>query len=518
MKNAPHFFFKVLLLWLLFANLGFSEETKDIKFQVERFLVEGEAPVDQRGIDRILDSFQHKEHDLKSLQDVAKTLEKEIRKQGYAFFRVILPPQILDDGIVSLKIISFNLSAIEVEGSHYFNRENILTSLPILKLNHSPNTRSMLEYLKVANRHPSKRLKLVFREGEIEDTIIAKVEVTEQKPYSISIIANNSGTPSTGEFRLTTALHHTNLWNLDHMVHASYTTSPDHFDTVQQYGGSYSLPIYPLKGWLTAHYAYSDVDTGVVAGDFNVSGSGEMYGIHYLQYLPRIGRYEHWLDLGIDNRFFVDDVTFLGADIGSNVRSTPFGIMYKGEYPWTYVRLGFHFQWVKNIDFGGHNTQKHYQISRFSAEQSWDVYRYGAFSEINLAGSGWLARVQFNAQHSDEPLIVGEQIGLGGSYTVRGYNERETSADSGEIVKFELYTPRWKGFNLLAFYDYGHGQRLQALPGEAESWAIDSVGAGMRWQWKKNVLLSVDLAHTLQESITTNAGTNRLHASLVLRY
>ena len=256
----------------------------------------------------------------------------------------------------------------------------------------------------------------------------------------------------------------------------------------------------------------------MVAGDFNVSGSGEMYGIHYLQYLPRMGRYEHWLGVGIDNRFFTNDISFRGIDIGSDVRSTPFAIMYKAERPWTYARLGYHFQWVKNIDFGGHNTQAHYESSRFGSKQRWDVIRYGAFGEFNIAGSGWLARVQLKAQHSDEPLIIGEQIGLGGSYSVRGYNERETSADSGEVVKIELYTPRWQGFNLLAFYDYGHGRQQQALPGETKSWTIDSVGTGLRWQWRKNILFSVDLAHALQESISTNAGTNRVHANLVLRY
>lgn len=518
MKQTITLVVKGLLLWLLCLGYSFAQETKDITFLVEKFTTQGTSPLDQADIDSILQPYQRKEYNLNSLQDVAKTLEKAIRAQGYAFYRVVLPPQSLDDGIVDLKIISFSLGAIEIEGNHYFNRDNILASLPALQLNQSPNTRDMVEYLKVANHHPSKRLKLVFKEGDVEDTVVAKVEVAEQRPYSIALIANNTGTSGTGEFRLTTALQHSNLWNLDHSVHASYTTSPDHFDEVQQYGGSYSLPIYQLKGWLTAYYAYSDVDTGIVAGDFNVSGSGEMYGIHYLQYLPRIARYEHWLDLGIDNRFFNNDVKFAGTDLGGDVRSTPFSIMYKGEYPWTFARLGFHIQWVQNIDFGGHNTQKDYESSRFGAEQNWDAIRYGSFAEFNIAGTGWLARAQLNAQYSSEPLIVGEQIGLGGSYSVRGYDERETSADSGEIVKIEIFTPRWKGFNLLAFYDYGHGRQQQPLPGETKSWTIDSVGAGVRWQWKKNILMSVDIAHALQESISTNAGTNRVHASLALRY
>lgn len=509
----------LLLINSVMVNQSIAETPQPIRFLVDQFIVLGASPLSSDEIEELLKPYQHKQYDLSHLQKVAKALELAIRDQGFAFYRVVLPPQTLSEGQVKLRVISFAINKIDVEGNEHFDNDNIKASLPGLIQGESPNTQSLSEYLKVSNRHPSKQTKLTFKQSETVDSIDAKIDVTDQRPYNATLIINNTGTETTGEFRLTGAVQHSNLWNMDHIVNGSYTTSPDHADTVQQYGVNYSAPIYPLKSWLSAYYAYSDVDNGVIASDFTVTGSGEMYGIHYLQYLPRLGRYEHWLDIGIDNRFFINDIKFLNQPIGTDVRSVPFSILYKGEIPWAMLLFNYHIQWVTNTDFGGHNTQQHYSNSRFNAKQDWDLIRYGANLKSNL-GQWWFT-ANFSGQYSHKPLISGEQLGIGGSYTVRGYNERETSADTGEILKLEVHTPRWQGINLLTFFDYGHGRQQNTLPGVKQTWTFSSVGIGARWQWRQHLLASIDLAHALDDGISTDgtqAGTNRIHASLVLRY
>ncbi|MCK5189640.1 MAG: hypothetical protein KAR12_06255, partial [Methylococcales bacterium] len=89
MKRTITIVVKGLLLWLLCLGYSFAQETKDITFLVEKFTTQGTSPLDQADIDSILQPYQHKEYNLNSLQDVAKTLEKAIRAQGYAFYRVV---------------------------------------------------------------------------------------------------------------------------------------------------------------------------------------------------------------------------------------------------------------------------------------------------------------------------------------------------------------------------------------------------------------------------------------------
>ncbi|HEY8034630.1 MAG TPA: ShlB/FhaC/HecB family hemolysin secretion/activation protein [Methylobacter sp.] len=498
----------------------------EFKFDVKHFSVEGLSPLSQSFIDEHFKPLQNRPYTLKELQEVSKVLEQIIHEQGYPFYRVIVPPQTLASGDVKLQVISFTLGEIEVTGNKYFTRNNIIASLPILKKPESPNTQDLAEAIKVANKHPSKQIQVTFKPSKTPDKLDANVAVSERRPYQASLIANNYGTSSSGDYRLTGTLQYSNLWGLDHIVNGSYSTSPDHADTVQQYGGSYSMPIYQLKGWLSAYYANSSVNTGTVATDLTVTGSGEMYGIHYQQFLPKLEKYEHSLDLGIDNRYFINDVQFQNTQIGANVRSAPFSVMYKGEYPWQNTHTGYYVQWVGNTDFGGHNTQAHYQAARLNAKQNWDLLRFGGNFSVGV--NEWIAQTTFTGQHSHSPLIAGEQLGIGGSFDVRGYDQRETGADSGQIVKFELTTPAWPALsivdgqktNLFVFYDYGHGRLQSTTPGQVKDWNLSGTGIGARFQWREYFMGNIAFANALDtvENGTTKAGNNRIHANIVFKY
>jgi hemolysin activation/secretion protein len=515
------------LCLLIPPTLCQAEAPQEFKFDVKHFSVEGLSPLSQAFIDDYFKPLQNRPYTLKELQEVSKALEQIIREQGYPFYRVIVPPQTLATGDVKLQVISFTLGEIEVTGNKYFSQDNIVASLPVLnKPESSPNTQDLAEAIKVANKHPSKQVQVIFKPSKTPDKLDANVAVSEHRPYQASLIFNNYGTKTSGDYRMTGALQYSNLWGLDHIVNASYSTSPDQSEKVQQYGGSYSLPIYRLKGWLSAYYANSSVNTGTVATDLTVTGSGEMYGIHYQQYLPKLGKYEHSLDFGIDNRYFINDIQFQNTQLGANVRSAPFSVLYKGEYPWQNTHTGYYVQWVGNTDFGGHNTDAHYQAARLNAKQNWDLLRFGSNFSVNV--KDWLLQTTLTGQQSHGPLIAGEQLGIGGSFDVRGYEQRETGADSGQIVKFEITTPELptlsaiegQKINLFAFYDYGHGRLQSITAGQVKDWNLSGTGIGARYQWREYFMGNIAFATALDtvEAGTTKAGNNRIHANIVFKY
>jgi len=499
-----------------------------ISIHINQLNIVGELPIPFAQTQEFLGSYANKDYDLAGLQAISKELEKRIRDVGFAFYRVVLPPQNIADGTVDLKIVSFTVDKIQVSETKFFNADNILSSLPLLKTGQSPNTQDLAQQIKVANHHPNKNVTVVFKQSGSVDNIDANIEVTETKPYQFALLANNTGSTGTGKTRVTAAFQHTNLWDKDHSVNLSYTTSPNHTSDVSQYGLSYSLPLYTDSSWLTAYYAYSDVRTGRVGfagGDIDVSGSGEMYGLHYLQYLRPVGSYEHELDIGFDNRYFTNDADLIIGnvnlgDISPDIRSTPLTIAYKGNITFNDVYIGHHIVWSKNLGIGSRNDNEAYQDMAFSTGQTlkdnWDLFRYGIFANKTL--QEWLLRVSLKGQYANESLISGEQFGLGGAYSVRGYNEREISSDIGNSISFEAYTPKWKNINLLAFYDYGEGKNHDPIPNVKDDWNIASIGLGLRWQWQSQIQTSIDLAHTLRDGSQTSSHQNNIHASIALFY
>ncbi len=521
MKSKIRIFIIILAIIFYLPVSGWAAHVDEIKFPVSRFVLEGELPCKEDEIHTLLLQAQGKVYNLKQIQQLAQQVETMIREEGYAFYRVIVPSQALMQGLVTFKLIEFTLGQVKIKDNVYFDEANIRRSLPTLTDGLPINTRTLASALKFANSNESKQVKLTFKQSQVADQVDADITVTDERPYHVSLIFNNAGTLGTGDFRLTAALQHNNVWNWDHVFNASYTTSPGHVNEVIQYGFRYQAPIYRLKGWLTGYYTKSSVNTGVVAGGFDVSGSGEMYGFHYLQYLPQFQQYAHWFDIGIDNHLFDNNIIFARQNIGTSVRSVPFSLLYKAEIPWNIMQFNFNIQWLKNINIGSYNSRSSYFASRTGAREDWDVLRYGV--NIQMFYQEWLLKVILSGQYSDEPLISGEQIGLGGPYSVRGYQGRESSADSGDVLHIELYTPRWFNISFLTFFDYGHGKQQSTLPGEIKEWDLSSLGIGARWQWQKYVFASIDWAFALNDAPNlqtdyTQAGSSRIHGSLTLRY
>ena len=74
------------------------------------------------------------------------------------------------------------------------------------------------------------------------------------------------------------------------------------------------------------------------------------------------------------------------------------------------------------------------------AKANYTILRFGATYQQALPRD-FQARVAFNAQETGDALVPGEQFGIGGPDSVRGYLVREVSSDRGYQVQFELYTP-----------------------------------------------------------------------------
>jgi hemolysin activation/secretion protein len=497
-----------------------------IKLHINEFSIVGELPISASDTATFLASYSNADYDLSGLQFIQSQLEKRIRDAGFAFYRVILPPQNIADGIVEFSIVNFKVDDIETSSTTYFSHQNVIDSIPLLKSNESPNTQRLAQQIKVANHHNNKDISVVFKQSKKPDKIDASIDINESKPYQLALLANNTGSKDTGKARTTIALQHTNLFDLDHSANFSYTTSPNHTSDVSQYGLSYALPLYNQSSWLSTYYAYSDVDSGqvtVTGGSLDVSGSGEMFGIHYLHYFQPIKSYEHDIDIGFDNRLFTNTANLsiennnIG-DISPDIRSTPITIAYKGNITINDTYIGHHLVWSKNLGLGSLNDASAYQEMAFSTGQSldeqWQVIRYGLFANKSI--NGWLARASLKGQYADEALISGEQFGLGGAYSIRGYEEREISSDIGNSINIEIYTPKWKNTNLLAFYDYGSSKNHDALPAIKNDWILSSVGVGLRWQYETQIQASLDLAHTLRDGPQTRQHQTNLHASLAL--
>jgi hemolysin activation/secretion protein len=496
-----------------------------VLLEIKRFVVEGDPnPLSRQETDAILARHVGTHKSLDTIEAAARALEDAMREKGYSFHRVIVPAQRPAAGELRLRVLRFNVAQVTVTGNQHFSTENILRALPELKPGASPDVGELSRQLALANEHPAKRLSIQIKESQKRDHLDAEVRVRDVPSMQTFIGLNghtrdhdNTINRNTGYTRLTIGHQRSNLFERDHAATVAYTTSPDHLDRVKQIGAFYWLPLYGYHTTLNAYLTYSDVDTGSIGlggQSFDVSGRGEFWGLRATYALPKLGLASQNVSLALDDRYFKSDVGFLGQALPSSVVSSrPLSLRYALQYEQAGGSVGAHIEYVHNLSGGRADSDLDYLNARLpgGASPNWNAYRYGIDASYPF-GSGWSLAGRFRGQYADEPLIPGEQFGIGGSGSVRGLRDREVTGDRGHSFTAELQAPAlYADIAPFAFFDYGWRKHVAPVPGTAVSDSASSIGVGLKWNWQRKLDVSASLARVM-DGVT--GGTPEGHVKL----
>lgn len=494
-----------------------------VLLEVTRFVVEGDNPLSASETDAILAPHRGAHKSLSTLEAAALALESAIRERGFAFHRVIVPAQRPAAGELKLQVLSFPLNEITVSGNQHFSTENILQSVPALQTGKSPDVRELGRQLSLANEHPSKRLTINIKESRKKDALDAEMRVRDvpTSQFFVGLTGHtrdfdNTINQNTGYTRLTAGYQHSNLFDRDHVLTLAYTTSPEYISRVTQLGAFYWMPFYGYNTTVNAYYTRSDVDNGTVglAGQsFDVSGRGEFWGARLTYALPKFGDIGHHVSVALDDRYFESSVAFVGTALPSTAVGTrPVSLRYTARREQAQTAIGAYGEYVVNTGGGRSNSASDYDTARAGADRNWEAFRWGIDASHALQ-AGWTLVGKYRAQYAHEPLVPGEQFGVGGAASVRGLRERETTGDRGYFINLEAHGPDL-GAGILPFIFYDHGSRTHVaqVVGIPTRDNASSIGVGVRWSWMKRLDVSATYANVLNG---VGGGTPRGHDKLL---
>jgi hemolysin activation/secretion protein len=496
------------------------------RFTINRFEVVGNTLLAQAEVERLVAPYVGANRDFSDVQRALEAIEQGYRARGYGIVQVLLPEQDITRGVVQFRVLEPRVGRVVIEGNKFFDEQNIRASLPSVREGVTPNSREMSRNLQVLNEHPLKQTNVVLRAGASEDQVDVNVKVTDERPWRVFLTLDNTGTGETGYFRSGVGVQHTNMFNRDHVLTAQYITSPTELDNVTIFGVGYRMPVYRWNSSFDFIAGYSDVDSGTVQGLFNVAGSGTIAAARWNYYLPKWGELEQKVSLGLDYRAFRNDVS-VGATGGlvPDITIHPLSLTYSGLRRFAAAEVSFYGSISTNLPFGTDGDSDAFQRAgqRLDATSNYTILRYG-LTYAHALPAEWQVRVAVNGQYTTDNLVSGEQFGLGGPDSVRGYQVREVSGDRGFQGQLELYTPdiaKRTGLSdayrlrLLGFYDYGE-YSFNTPPGTISQDRIASMGIGMRLNYRKMVSFRLDLAQILEPTLTRATNSQRLTGALAV--
>jgi hemolysin activation/secretion protein len=518
----------IALLTALLSPAAMGQQ--DARFPIRSFRVEGNHLVDTALIDAALQTLVGPDKDFDTLRRAVETVEALYADAGYSAVRVLLPEQDVTEGSVQLKVIEAKLGRVIVEGNRHFSTENIRASVPALVEGESPQLEKAGASLALANESFAKQSRLTLQKGDSIGSVNAQIRVADDTPWRFAASLDNTGSTDTGRHRLGLVYQHANLFDRDHAFSAQFITSTERPSDVAILGLGYKIPIYRLGDSIEMAYGKSSVDSGNIstaAGNYGISGRGEFASLRYNLGLPRWQGNEQKLVVAAEWKTFESHVVPTGgaASLIPDLSSAPFSLGYQisspeGMLSW---KAGISHAW--NLSSGKNGTDSAYnQVgARPGADADFRLWRWNLSTNLLLPGE-WRLNAAANGQQTNDLLISGEQFGIGGADSVRGYTEREVLNDRGWRGSIELASPSfnvpdtdWRG-HLVAFHDLGTVYRNEPLAGEQRKAHISSVGLGTRIQIGRTISLRADIAHALRSAASTDDGDVRAHLQMMVLF
>lgn len=495
------------------------------KFDIREFRIEGNSLLPTVEVDALVKPHTGVSRDFGDVQQVLEALQDAYQKRGYSAVQVLLPEQELEQGIVHLRVVEQKISGVMVDGNEYYEDDNVRRALPSIAEGVMPNMTQVRRGLKVANENPSKQTAILFRNNDDEETVIdVTVKVIDEKPWKAFLTLDNSGSRETLHGRIGLGYQHYNLFGKDHRITVQYITNThypqSYFNPVHKvniFGGAYTIPFYEWGDSLDFVAGYSDVTSGAIAaGAINVTGKGVVFGAHYNHNFDKIDDYDHKLTAAFDYRAYRNDVLNNGAGTGltPHVSATPWSLTYAGVWQKDQRQLSFSLggSWNLYPNMIAHGGSDIYGVSPYLAEDDFSKFNFSIDYTQPFAKT-WQIHAALSGQLTGDHLIPGEQFRAGGMDSVRGWHESVISGDKGYRYSIEFISPDFGnkisenvGLRGVVFMDKAHVNNNHGVDGTPAAIGSDksiaSLGAGLRYNYKKDVVARFDYGYVVDGDTT----------------
>jgi len=490
-----------------------------LRFAIDHYQVEGATLIGQPEINAAVAPFVGADKDFSDVQHALEAIENLYAERGFSAVRVLLPEQELEKGTVQFRVVESHFAKVTVKDNQFVSEANALNAVPSVRSGGMPRVKQIARELKLANENPARQMNVVLKAGEQDDEVDANVIVTDSKPSTWGITADNSGTPETGRSRLGLSYRHANLFGKDHIGSLQYQMSPERPNRLTVLGGSYKIPLYQSGASMEFFAGYSNVNS-VVGGLGNLKGGGLLFNMRYNYPLERVGVLDPRLSFGLDWRDFsrIELNTAPATVLYKEIVVMPLSVAYTAQGKLASSDLGFNVSFSANLpgmnkggaaDFAGYDV-----LNKTQPNASYKVVRYGA-NYSRLIGDDWQIRAALNGQWSADTLIQGEQLRLGGADGVRAFSEGSEGGEVGMRWNLEGYTPDFgKGdvkMRALAFFDAGEVDNRNT--GRS---TISGAGLGLRASYAEQFSLRMDAGRIVNAGNDTaqRVGDWRAHIGL----
>ncbi len=422
------------------------------------------------------------------LNAFGQRLAERARQRGYIFASASILPQSLSGGVLRVRMDEGMIDEIRVEGDA---DRAIRAQLEPLR-DGRPVTLARLErQVLLADDVSGVRLRAprYVREG---DRGILIVEAQRSDFSGRAEIANDGSQPI-GPLRARIDIDANGLISPFDELDFTYTTVPTAPGELQYVAGRYTVIVSPQGTEFSVSGSYSTTRPGAYLRSRDIFGESMRLSSRLRHPLRRSRAFSLWLDGELEFRDLRQDrfdalarhdrIPVLRA--GLYARALMFDGSFRGR-----LTLSQGLDILDATQTGSPLASRADASPDFTTLAAWFEWERDLADSFSLALAG-------RGQLSTTPLLITEDIGLGGNEFLRGYNFSERSGDQGATGSAELRYDWRRPLGLvrrMEVYAYADGGVVGNLEDGRGGGSLASGGAGVRTDITRDLDLNLELA------------------------
>lgn len=413
-----------------------------------------------------------------SLSSLADSLTKRYMEKGYITSRVYLVPQDIADGVA-------DLYALEGKIAHVVS-DNLKTSGAFMGLEgESLHLGDLESSIAQVNRLRSNKSTMNLVPADEEGATNVMLNSQETLPFFGSLGVNNYGSDATGKLQLFGGFTWENFFGFSDILSISMNTTDKQQLGRKSFGNSYTYSI-PLGKWLweagLSRFTYSQTITGL--NDSYIShGESEVYSLSatYKLFHTRTQNIELSTQMAQKKTLSKIDTTVIDASTYNlSVGRAGAKVVYQQPKWELYALIDYH-HGLNPFNPTTDGSLKH-DFSKWTLSVGGTKY-FDTTLPITYCFSGY-------AQYSNDLLYSIEQISIGSSYSVRGFQTKNISGNSGSYARNDLVFQTSEYLSPYIAYDIGHIRSGE----DSEGGTLSSATIGLRGHYRT---FDVDLYHAI---------------------
>jgi hemolysin activation/secretion protein len=459
--------------------------TDAVRVTVKAFRITGNTLISEPELQTVLAPWVGRELAFTELQQAANAVAEAYRKRGW-FARPQLPAQDVSSGIISINILEGKLGAVRIDDGGKtlrVERDMVTDTMTARQKPGDPLNLDALERSSnILNDMPGVAVATILAPGKEAGESDAIVKVQDKSLIAGTVQADNTGSRSTGELKLSFSLTIDNPSGKGDQIAANANESQG--STYLKI--SYSIPVG--SDGLRVGVNVSDLKYRLVGDDFQAlksKGDAQTIGVNASYPLLRSGTQNIALAGALDRKTYYNEANQLATSekevhalLVSVTGDLLDGFGNGGMTLWgSNITLG-------NVDLSAHATNQ--TTDRTGPRTAGSYHKIGAniarLQRLTDKATLWAS---FSGQVASKNLDSSEKFALGGPSGVRAYPVMEGTGDDGWLATLEARYNLLPELQINAFYDHGsirrdHNGDYTGAQTPA-SGTLKGVGFGVSW-------------------------------------